>query len=200
MKIINNTINKKFKCKSTLPVSLYQHPSNRGSIKLHSTNTPATEEASNTAKSASFPANSKQVIYLDDNPDTVKPFTKPDQPLTLEFIKGCLLGTAKTLLLKCLSLFCADFPDVERYCVSASWQSEFKFECNLLLATVADQSQLGYLALQTLVEGMRELSEPEPTPKCAQPSRFKQGKKSKLTKKGLYQMFDVTSRAHLNQR
>ncbi len=137
---------------------------------------------------------------MDDNPDTVKPFTKPSQPLTLEFIKGCLLGTAKTLLLKCLTLFSSDFPDVERYCVSANWQSEFKFECNLLLATVADQSQLGYLALQTLVEGMRELSEPEPTPNCGQPSRFKQSKQSKLTKKGIYQMFDVTSRAHLNQR
>lgn len=43
----------------------------------------------------------------------VKVFTKSTNALTLESIKGCLLGTAKTILLKCTKLFNEDFPSIQ---------------------------------------------------------------------------------------
>jgi len=175
---------------------LYQFHYNNTSVST------TTEQLSNTNNPPVFSNNFKQPVYLDDNPDTIKPFTKLSQPLTLEFIKGCLLGTAKTLLLKCLTQFSDDFPGIDRYCVSTNWQREFKFECNLLLATVADQSQLGYLALQTLIDGLKELSDTQTqTPYSLNANKkIAEPKKSKLTKKGIYQMFDMTSKVHLNAR
>ena len=49
----------------------------------------------------------------DDNPDVIKVFSKATTPLTLEFIKGCILGTAKTIIIKSLKLINEDFPKVE---------------------------------------------------------------------------------------
>jgi hypothetical protein len=52
-------------------------------------------------------------FLLEDNPDTIKVFTKSSKPLTLEFIKGCLLGSAKSTVIKCLKTFDEDFPKIE---------------------------------------------------------------------------------------
>ena len=44
----------------------------------------------------------------------LKIFTKNDEnSLSIEFIKGCLLGTAKTIIVKCLKFSNDDFPIVE---------------------------------------------------------------------------------------
>jgi hypothetical protein len=101
------------------------------------------------------------------------------------------------------------------YCVSNNWQREFKYECNIMLATIADQSQLGYLSLQNIVEAMRELAEYEEqeddddedetkstSKNTKDKSRLSQRsvKHSKLIKKGPYQVFDLMSRSHLNMR
>lgn len=50
--------------------------------------------------------------HLDDNPETIKVFSKCKN-LTLEFIKGCLLGTSKVLITKCLKQFNDEFPNVD---------------------------------------------------------------------------------------
>ena len=52
-------------------------------------------------------------LNTDDNPDVIKVFSKIQTPLTLEFIKGCLLGVSKTIMLKCVKQFGDDFPRVE---------------------------------------------------------------------------------------
>ena len=52
-------------------------------------------------------------MLLTDNPDVIKVFTKSTNLLSLESIKGCLLGTAKTILLKCTKLFNEDFPNIQ---------------------------------------------------------------------------------------
>lgn len=93
------------------------------------------------------------------------------------------------------------------YVVSIHWQKEFKFECNMILASISDQCQLGYLALQNTVEAMKELTEDNHEPQ-KKPSTLKQkpgskpvdSKQSKLCKKGVYQLFDLTSKSHLNSR
>jgi hypothetical protein len=102
------------------------------------------------------------------------------------------------------------------YCVSINWQREFKYECNIMLAIIADQSHLGYLALQNIIDAMKELSEEEDTEEDETPSshsntreknmasslksHHKSGKHSKLIKKGTYHIFDMMSRSHLNTR
>lgn len=150
-----------------------------------------------------------QRINQDSNPDVVKVFTNLEEPLTLEFIKGCLLGAAKTHLTKSLSLFASNFPEVDRYCVSQSWEKEFKFESNLLLANVADQCQLGYIALQTITDAMRELAVEEkqniakfvePVVSKHKPKKVPVEKKSKYSKKAVYGLFDMISKSHLNSR
>ncbi|CAF0895808.1 unnamed protein product [Brachionus calyciflorus] len=146
---------------------------------------------------------------VEDNPDVIKVFSKTAEPLNLEFIKGCLLGTCKTILSKCIRAFGEDFPKVEKYVVSNYWQKEFKYECHILLATVADQSHLGYLALQNIFDGMRELACEEPVDtskeKKALISAMKKHKNNiskqfKTTKRGAYQIFDSISRSHMNTR
>lgn len=170
-----------------------------------------TEEAQITKPIIASNNKEKDKINLDDNPDIVKAFTQLTEPLTLEFIKGCLIGTAKTIVLKCIGLFNKDFPEVEKYVVSINWQREFKYECNLLLASIADQCQLGYLALQSIVDAMKELNYEESNevalittntaPKKKNLNKKKRlEKRSKLTKKGVHQMFDTTSKSHLNAR
>jgi len=88
-----------------------------------------------------------------------------------------------------------------------------------MLATIADQSQLGYLSLQNIVEAMRELAEYEekeeeeegdedenetkPSGRNTKEKSVKSQrsvKHSKLIKKGPYQVFDLMSRSHLNTR
>ena len=163
-----------------------------------------TEEVQPPAKS-----NNKEKINPDDNPDIVKVFTKLNEPLTLEFIKGCLIGAAKTTVLKCMSLFSNDFPETDKYVVSVNWQREFKHECLVLLANIADQCQLGYLALQSIIDAMKELNHDESkeaiqvnqvATKRKSLKKKKLEKRSKLTKKGVYQMFDIASKSHLNAR
>lgn len=102
---------------------------------------------------------------------------------------------------------------MQEYCVSPNWQREFKYECNIILAYVSDQSQLGYLALQNIIEAMKELSVEEKTevnkekkstgsisiskknaPKVAET------KQSKQIKKGAFHVFDQMSKDHLNSR
>jgi len=50
---------------------------------------------------------------IEDNPDVIRVFSKCNVALSLEIVKGCLLGTAKVLLVKCLGLFNEDFPIVD---------------------------------------------------------------------------------------
>ena len=84
-----------------------------------------------------------------------------------------------------------------------------------MLATIADQSQLGYLSLQNIVEAMRELAEYDEeeddddeneTKSSSRNTKEKSTKsqrslkQSKLIKKGPYQVFDLMSRSHLNTR
>ena len=40
-------------------------------------------------------------------------FSKSAKPLTLEFIKGCALGSAKNTIMKCIKTFDEDFPKIE---------------------------------------------------------------------------------------
>jgi hypothetical protein len=90
--------------------------------------------------------------------------------------------------------------------VSPHWQSEFKFECNILLALISDQSQLGYLALQHVVVALKELSEKETISddkekkSALKKSNLIAQKLSKLNKKGYYQLFDTISKNHLSTR
>ena len=105
-------------------------------------------------------------------------------------------------------LFGNNFPDVDRYCVSVSWEKEFKFESNLLLANIADQCQLGYIALQTITEAMRELAVEEkldvvkikPVITKTKSKKVPIEKKSKFSKKAIYGLFDMISKSHLNSR
>ena len=83
-----------------------------------------------------------------------------------------------------------------------------------MLAMIADQSQLGYLALQNIVDAMKELAEEEEDDDESTNSHTntrdknlisalkstKSGKHSKLVKKGMYHIFDLMSRSHLNSR
>ncbi len=81
----------------------------------------------------------------------------------------------------------------------------------MLLASISDQCQLGYLALQTTVKAMEELAGEPSTPKNSENLESKklkpkpglrpvESKKSKLVKKGLFQFFDLASKAHLSSR
>jgi hypothetical protein len=72
---------------------------------------------------------------------------------------------------------------------------------------ISDQAQLGYLALQNIVDAMRELAveeKQEPVKdkkngKKNQPKLIEQ-KVSKQIKKGVFQVFDQMSKTHLNSR
>lgn len=97
----------------------------------------------------------------------------------------------------------------KEYVVSSNWQREFKYESNMLLASISDQCQLNYLALQNVVEAMKELSEDSETKKDKENVSLqlpKNGfrpqdiKQSKLVKKGAFQFFDLTAKSHLNSR
>ena len=93
--------------------------------------------------------------------------------------------------------------------MTINWQCEFRFECNLLLANISDQCQLGYVALQIIMDAMRDLSTeaPESNKKASTmtkskiaPLKLNESKQSKLCRKGVYQFFDLTSKSHLNSR
>ena len=72
---------------------------------------------------------------------------------------------------------------------------------------ISDQAQLGYLALQNIVDAMKELAveeKQEPVKekkngKKNQPKLIEQ-KVSKQIKKGVFQVFDQMSKTHLNSR
>lgn len=74
-----------------------------------------------------------------------------------------------------------------------------------MLANIADQSHLNYLALQNVFEALRELSR-EQTAKTLKEKKTTSLKKNKpfkhlkVIKKGFYQYFDSISRSHLNSR
>jgi hypothetical protein len=53
------------------------------------------------------------ILKKETDPNIVKIFTKTNKPLTIEFIKGCLLGAAKTIIVKCLKYSNDDFSNVE---------------------------------------------------------------------------------------
>ncbi len=79
----------------------------------------------------------------------------------------------------------------------------------MLLANISDQCQLGYLALQNTIKAMEELSS-ETTYSVSSKKLLNvkskpgikqaESKQSKLVKKGVFQFFDLTSKAHLNSR
>lgn len=81
-----------------------------------------------------------------------------------------------------------------------------------MLANVSDQLQLGYLSLQNVVEAMNEICDEECRAEKVEPKKASAMKKdskmnvnvvnnlSKTVKKGVYQVFDVMSRSHLNSR
>ncbi len=50
---------------------------------------------------------------IETDPNISKIFSGSNRPVTLEFIKGCLVGTAKTIIVKSLKYFNDDFPNVE---------------------------------------------------------------------------------------
>lgn len=54
------------------------------------------------------------ILFVEDNPDVLKVFTKTLRPLSLEFIKGCLLGTSKTIVTKCLRSLAQDFASADK--------------------------------------------------------------------------------------
>ncbi|RNA01419.1 cilia- and flagella-associated 54, partial [Brachionus plicatilis] len=146
---------------------------------------------------------------LEDNPEVIKVFSKAAGPLSLEFIKGCVLGSAKTIINKCLKAFGEDFPKIEKYTISNYWQREFKYELHILLANIADQSHLTYLALQNVFDGMKELAAEEipeaVKEKKALVSALKKNKTNipkqlKTIKRGVYQVFDSIARSHINSR
>jgi hypothetical protein len=81
----------------------------------------------------------------------------------------------------------------------------------MVLANVADQSHLGYLALQSVIDAMKELTsadddsssdskKPPPLISALKQKQKPQTKQSKLSKKGVYQLFDMISRSHLSSR
>jgi hypothetical protein len=79
----------------------------------------------------------------------------------------------------------------------------------MLLANISDQCQLNYLALQNVIEAMRELSvdseakkDKEKFPLQLPKLGFKPAdvKQSKMTKKGVFQFFDLTAKSHLSSR
>ena len=86
---------------------------------------------------------------------------------------------------------------------------------NILLAIISDQCQLGYLSLQNIIEAMRNLAAEDPLSSSELILREKkvlvsslkkqhpkqtEAKQSKLVKKGIYQVFDLMSKCHLNSR
>jgi hypothetical protein len=107
------------------------------------------------------------------------------------------------------------------YYVSSNWQCEFKYEIYMLMAHIASQSQLDYMALQYVIEAMEELCE-KPSEQSNEATNqnetnnfnvdesFEQSKllnrqvietkKSKNIKKGVYQIFDIMSKSHINTR
>jgi hypothetical protein len=110
------------------------------------------------------------------------------------------------------------------YCVSPNWQREIKYECNIELARIADQSHLNYIALQYTIDAMYELSDQRDTDAQVKRSKMSTANNSKLkphqtigtmnqsiainnkikesqyNKKGIYQSFDLLSKVHLNSR
>lgn len=152
-------------------------------------------------------------FLLLENPDTIKVFTKATS-ITIEFIKACLLGTAKSIVQKCLKLFNENFPQMTRFCVSKYWQCEFKYELNMILANIADQCQLDYMALQYIIDALNELAiaklpdqeanlEHNPLKDSSKYSLVAQSlenKRSKFIKKGIFEIYNVISKAHINTR
>ena len=91
----------------------------------------------------------------------------------------------------------------------------------MILAVIADQCQLGYIALQSIIEAMKELTDDESTNETSDNatttlasysnkksliSALKKQKQtvvkklSKNSKRGIYQVFDLISETHINSR
>lgn len=98
--------------------------------------------------------------------------------------------------------------------MSINWQREFKYECHMQLAFVSDQCNQSYIALQNVVEAMKQLCKEE---EKSNPMMEALNNKANITsasqrraqkqpplnippKKGIYQIFDSVSKAHLNSR
>jgi hypothetical protein len=99
---------------------------------------------------------------------------------------------------------------IKEYFVSPNWQCEFKYELNMLMANIASQSQLDYMALQYVVSAMKEIAEKpneletvdsvDDLNDTKQSKSFSETKKLKNRKKGIYQIFDLISKSHINTR
>ena len=80
----------------------------------------------------------------------------------------------------------------------------------MILAVISDQSQLGYLALQNVIEAMKELSIEEKQEAIKEKrslgnavnkknvTKIAESKQSKQIKKGAFHVFDQMSKVHLN--
>jgi hypothetical protein len=81
------------------------------------------------------------------------------------------------------------------------------------MANIASQSQLNYMALQYVVNAMREIAEKpneldnidsanidEHAHDNKQNKNYVENKQSKHIKKGIYQIFDLISKSHINTR
>ncbi len=75
----------------------------------------------------------------------------------------------------------------------------------MLMATIASQSQLDYMALQFVVKAMQEIAEKPNEFESSDPTNDpshenKQKNKLKYRKKGIHQVFDLIAKSHINTR